>query len=95
LPAQYTPVTNHETLPFAQGNLQWDEQGRIGAAPRPANSPYLTVDEAATYCRRSRKTLLNHHSLGNVRSMPSTRPPLFRKEDLDDWLSARRRPRRK
>jgi excisionase family DNA binding protein len=59
------------------------------------DSPYLTVEEAAAYCRRSRKTVLNHHSMGSVRSVPGTRPPLFRKEDLDGWLSGRRPQRRK
>ncbi|HYH67460.1 MAG TPA: helix-turn-helix domain-containing protein [Urbifossiella sp.] len=95
------PSHNHtvqrpdEALPYTQGNLRWAEWGRTGTDQRPAASPYLTVDEAAAYCRRTRKTLLNHHSLGSVRSMPGTRPPLFRKEDLDDWLTARRRPYRK
>ncbi len=93
--ARHVVDRRNERLPYQQGNLRWAEQGRLGADLRPTDSPYLTVDEAAGYCRRGRKTLLNHHCLGNVRSMPGTRPPLFRKEDLDDWLSASRPKRRK
>jgi hypothetical protein len=74
------------------------EVRRKGEQPTPAKpkveSPYLTVAEAATYCRRSPKTILNHHSLGNIRSMPGTRPPLFRREELDEWLSTRRKSRK-
>jgi len=84
-----------ETIPYERGNLVWGKTPRPKTAPRPVDSPYLTVDEAAAYCRRSRKTILNHHSLGNVRSMPGTRPPLFRREELDEWVAKRRKRRGK
>ena len=74
------------------------EHRRAGApvCQRPiVETPYVTLDEAAAYCRCSPKTISNHHSLGNVHAMPATRPLRFRREDLDKWLSARRRPRKK
>jgi hypothetical protein len=95
------PSSNHviqqrdNTLPYGQGNLVWMKQRTTRADLRPVDSPYLTVDEAAAYCRRGRKTILNHHCLGNIRSMPGTRPPLFRREELDEWLSSRRQSRKK
>lgn len=54
--------------------------------PKPADSPYLTADKAAAYCRRRKKTLLNHKCRGKLRAVPGTRPPLFRVEDLDAWI---------
>ena len=65
------------------------------AGDKSVDTPYLTVAEAAAYCRRAPKTILNHHCLGHIRSMPGTRPPLFRREDLDQWLSTRRKSRKK
>jgi hypothetical protein len=63
---------------------------------KPAiDSPYLTVAQAATYCKRSPKTLLNHHSLGTLRSVSTSRPLLFLREDLDAWLTTRPKRRRK
>lgn len=82
-------VRSDDAKPYQQGNLTW-----AAPPPLPSPSPYLNTEEAAAYCRRRPKTLLNHHSLGRVRSMPGTRPPLFRKEALDDWLSACRPKRR-
>lgn len=57
--------------------------------PRPSDSPYLTLTEAAAYCRRTPKTLSNHKAAGRLRAVPGTRPPLFRVEDLDAWLMGR------
>jgi hypothetical protein len=91
------PSANHvvkrkdEDSSYGQGNLRWHKQ----AGQRPADSPYMTVREAADYCRRAPKTLLNHHCAGKIRSMPGSRPPLFRCEDLDHWLSTRRKARKK
>ena len=48
---------------------------RTAAPPRPADSPYLTADEAAAYCRRRKKTLLNHKAAGTLRAVAGTRPP--------------------
>ena len=58
----------------------------LGAARR---SPYLTLSEAAAYCRRTAKTLCNHKARGRLKAVPGTRPPLFRVEDLDLWMSGR------
>ncbi|VTU00867.1 : HTH_17 [Gemmataceae bacterium] len=85
----------HEVVAAMQGVNR--EQGRPASRPRPprnVDSPYLTVEEAAAYCRRKPKTLLNHHSLGNVRLVTGTRPLLFRREDLDAWLTKRTSHRR-
>lgn len=75
------------------------EHRRAGEGPvqkQPSvETPYLTLDEAAAYCRCSPKTILNHHSLGNVHALPAARPLRFRREDLDKWLMTRRRSRRK
>jgi hypothetical protein len=84
-----------ETLPYRRGNLTWRKARRATEPPQPA-SPYLTTCEAADYCRRQRQTILNHHSLGHVRSMPGKkRPLLFRREELDRWLETRRKNRKK
>jgi excisionase family DNA binding protein len=48
---------------------------------------YRTVEEAAAYCRVSVKTIYNHTSLGNIKSMPGTGKSLYREESLDEWLS--------
>jgi excisionase family DNA binding protein len=66
-----------------------------GDGGRALVSPYLTVDEAAVYCRCKRRTLLNRHSLGRVRSVPGSHPPLFQREDLDAWLNAGPKERKK
>ena len=69
---------------------------RPAVAARPPDSPYLTADEAAAYCR-CKKTLLNHKAAGRLKAVRGTRPPLFRTEDLDAWIDGprdvRRRPR--
>jgi hypothetical protein len=63
------------------------------AEPPPAVvSPYLDVEQAATYCHVAVQTLYNHRR--NIRAVRS-RPLLFRREDLDAWLTAPRRQRRK
>ena len=62
-----------------------------GLARRRWDSPYLTLVEAAAYCRRSTKTLCNHKADGRLRAVSRTRPTLFRVEDLDAWLAGRNR----
>jgi hypothetical protein len=74
--------------PFEPGNLKW-------STAREVESPYLTLDEAATYTRRRPKTLSNHVSLGQLRAMPGSRPPLFLREDLDRWMKDPRKGRRR
>ena len=83
------PTTTVITIEHIKG-------GKNTAKAKPSvDTPYLTVAEAAAYCRRAPKTILNHHCLGNIRSMPGTRPLLFLREDLDQWLSTRRKSRTK
>lgn len=53
------------------------------------DSPYLTLAEAAAYCRRSPQTLSNHKAIGRLVAVPKSRPPLFRVEDLDAWMTGR------
>jgi hypothetical protein len=53
-------------------------------------SPYLTLDEAADYCRLAPKTLNTWRSLGWVQSMPGTGKLLFHREELDRALAAPR-----
>ncbi|MFL5330911.1 MAG: helix-turn-helix transcriptional regulator [Gemmataceae bacterium] len=54
-------------------------------------SEYLTIDEAAAYCRLAKGTLYNRRA--EIRKMPGTRKLLFKREDLDAWLE-RRQPRK-
>jgi hypothetical protein len=79
------------------GTGEWryaDDRSRKEPA-RSVDSPYLTVEEAAAYCRCKPKTILNHKSLGNVSSVSGPRPLLFRREDLDRWLTSRGKSRKK
>ncbi len=72
---------------------------RLPAAPKPVreppavDTPYLDVREAAAYCRVAVKTLYNHRR--HIERMPGVRKLVFRKEALDAWLAARRKPRRR
>jgi hypothetical protein len=84
----HTIVRRDEALPYTGANLHWAKQP-VKRDRCPVDSPYYTVDEAAEYCRRKPKTLLNHHCLGNLRAVTATRPILFRREDLDEWLVGR------
>lgn len=54
--------------------------------PKPADTPYLTTEEAAAYIRRSVQYLYNHR-----REIPRVRRGIYRKADLDTWLASRRR----
>lgn len=56
-----------------------------------ADSPYLTVEEAAAYCRLAVGTIYNRRR--EIQRMPGTGKLLFRREDLDAWLRTRRRKR--
>jgi excisionase family DNA binding protein len=53
---------------------------------------YLTVREAAEYCRVAVQTIYNNRRF--IARMPGVRKLLFTREALDAWL-ATRRPRRK
>jgi excisionase family DNA binding protein len=55
-------------------------------------SPYLTVEEAATYCRVAVQTIYNHRK--EIERMPGLgKKLLFRREALDRWLETRRKRR--
>jgi excisionase family DNA binding protein len=54
-------------------------------------SPYLTVEEAATYCRVAVQTIYNHRK--EIERLPGTRKLLFKRESLDRWLETRRKRR--
>lgn len=49
-------------------------------------SPYLTLREAAAYCRRSVKTLSNARSAGRLKSARPGNRPLYTVAELDRWL---------
>lgn len=76
-------------LGLQRGNLVWR------CLPPRIDTPYLTADEAAAYCRRAKKTLLNHLCQGNVKAVPNTRPPLFLRAALDAWLASPTRARKR
>jgi hypothetical protein len=90
---QHRVERRDDHIPYEKGNLVWVRRQTPRATFHPVSSPYLTLEEAAAYCRRKPKTLLNHHSLGELRSMPGKRPLLFIREDLDKWLTSRRKSR--
>ncbi len=53
-------------------------------------SPYLTVEEAAAYCRVAVQTIYNHRR--EIERLPGLqRKLLFRRETLDKWLETRRK----
>ena len=54
---------------------------------------YLTVQDAAIYCRCAVQTLYNHRR--HIERMPGVRKLLFTREALDKWLTTRRGSRRK
>lgn len=55
-------------------------------------SPYLDVHQAAAYCRIAVRTLYNHRK--EIERMPGIGKLIFTREQLDKWLSTRRRRRR-
>ncbi len=55
-------------------------------------SPYLTVEEAAAYCRVAVQAIYNHRR--EIERLPGLqRKLLFRRETLDKWLETRRKRR--
>jgi excisionase family DNA binding protein len=56
-------------------------------------SPYLTYEEAASYCRCNRVTLWRASRRGDLRASgpPNTRLVRFRVVDLDAWMGSRSR----
>jgi hypothetical protein len=58
------------------------------------NEPkYLTVQDAASYCRVAVQTIYNNRRY--IARMPGVRKLLFTREALDSWLSSRRGYRRR
>jgi hypothetical protein len=70
-----------ESKPYQPGNLRWSLLTAV-------ETPYLTLDEAAAYCRLKPKTLYNHRH--EIRSLPGVGKLLFLREELDRWLATRR-----
>jgi excisionase family DNA binding protein len=61
-------------------------------APVKSEPKYLTVQDAASYCRVAVQTIYNNRRY--IARMPGVRKLLFTREALDAWL-ANRRPRRR
>lgn len=61
----------------------------------PANQPprYLTVQDAAAYCRVAVQTIYNNRR--HIERMPGVRKLLFTREALDRWLATRPGTRRR
>lgn len=60
---------------------------------REVDTPYLTVEDAASYCRVAVQTIYNNRR--HIQRMPGIRKLLFTREALDRWLSTRRKPSRR
>jgi hypothetical protein len=54
---------------------------------------YLTVQDAAAYCRVAVQTIYNNRK--HIARMPGLRKLLFTRESLDEWLATRPSARRK
>lgn len=93
--AKIIPDADEQNSSTTVITVEHRRDGALSAPTPPAvETPYLTLAEAAAYCRCARKTITNHLCQGNLRAMPASRPLRFRREDLDEWLSTRRRPRK-
>jgi excisionase family DNA binding protein len=68
-----------------------EELRQLIATVRVPASPYLTVDEAAAYCRVAVQTIYNRRK--EIERVPGVRRLLFKKETLDKWLATRRKRR--
>jgi excisionase family DNA binding protein len=55
------------------------------------DSPYLTVEEAAAYCKVAVRTIYNHRR--HIPKQPGIGKLLFTREALDTWLTQRKRQR--
>ena len=72
--------------PIAPSNLGWRPVELPKASPAP--SPYLTLAEAAAYCRCSPKTLSNRVWQGKLRPLPKSKPQVFKREELDRYIAS-------
>lgn len=59
-----------------------------------AASPYLTVAEAAAYCRCAPATIYNSRAATGQPAAVGTGRLLFTRESLDRWLAGRGRAKR-
>jgi excisionase family DNA binding protein len=62
-------------------------------AAKPDPPKYLTVQEAASYCRVAVQTIYNNRRY--IARMPGVRKLLFTRDALDAWLAKRPAPSRK
>jgi excisionase family DNA binding protein len=57
----------------------------------PAESPYLTYDEAARYCRCDRTTLWRAVRSGSLKASGPGRAVRFHRDELMRWMNSRSR----
>jgi hypothetical protein len=57
--------------------------------PTTQEPKYLTVEDAASYCRVAVQTIYNNRR--HIERMPGVRKLLFTRETLDRWLATRRK----
>jgi hypothetical protein len=62
-------------------------------APKAVEPKYLTVEDAAVYCRLAVQTIYNNRKY--IARMPGVRKLLFTREALDAWLAKRPTTRHK
>jgi hypothetical protein len=74
---------------FAEGEVRVERGLTVEQTPEAliisVASPYLTVEQAALYCRCAVQTIYNRR--GEIDRAPGTRKLLFTREALDKWLS--------
>lgn len=54
-------------------------------------SPYLTYEQAATYCNVERTTLYRATKVGRLRASGPGMAVRFHRDDLDAWMRSRNR----
>lgn len=57
--------------------------------PKAVEPKYLTVEDAAVYCRLAVQTIYNNRRY--IARMPGVGKLLFTREALDNWLATRRK----
>ena len=81
-------------LPPEQLHRVLDLIAAIAQTVPPKPEPkYLTVQDAAAYCRVAVQTIYNNRRY--IERMPGLRKLLFTREALDVWLATRKTARRK
>lgn len=89
-----SPSVNAFDIPPEQFERVMELVAAIAATIPPKQLPrYLTVQEAATYCRVAVQTIYNNRR--HIARMPGVRKLLFTREALDTWLATRHARRRK